>query len=51
MEAGDTIAIATALIDADQSCMNIQDKLGISPLHLACKLRRKKIVEKLTVSN
>ena len=50
-EAGDHVTIVMALIEADKSCVNIQDSLGLSPLHMACKLARRKIAIKLSVSS
>ena len=34
----------------DNTVANIQDNFGLTPLHLACKLNRKKLVELLIVS-
>ncbi|XP_023931037.1 ankyrin-1 isoform X1 [Lingula anatina] len=48
IEGGDNYSIALLLVEADLNCLNMQDHAGLAPLHLACKLVRKKTVEKLT---
>ncbi|XP_060583022.1 ankyrin-3-like isoform X2 [Ruditapes philippinarum] len=47
IEGGDNVAIATALIEADAAVINMQNDAGLTPIHLACKLGRKKILERL----
>ena len=49
IEGGDNITVLKALLDIDQSAINIQDNNGLSPLHLACRLGRRKIIEQLLV--
>jgi ankyrin repeat protein len=49
IEGGDSVAIATALIEADAAVINMQNDAGLTPIHLACKLGRKKILERLLV--
>ncbi|CAH1788028.1 unnamed protein product [Owenia fusiformis] len=48
IQSGDHYQIILLLVECDQTCVNIQDDHGLSPIHLACKLGRRKIVEKLT---
>ncbi|XP_064646127.1 uncharacterized protein LOC135499321 [Lineus longissimus] len=48
LETGDHVGILLVLVETDDLCVDIQDAEGLSPLHLACKLGRKKCVEKLT---
>ena len=50
VESGDNVLLMEILTEADNSAVNIQDKHGLSPLHLACQLGRKKLVDKLVVS-
>ena len=50
IEGGDSVTILDMLLKCDQSGINIQDLQGLSPLHVACLMKRKKTVEKLTVS-
>ena len=50
-EGGDNVAIAVELLRMDNTVANIQDNFGLTPLHLACKLNRKKLVELLIVSS
>ncbi|XP_061165516.1 ankyrin-3-like isoform X2 [Saccostrea echinata] len=47
LEKGDNSKIVSLLLEADSCCVNIQDNKGLSPLHYACKLKRKKCVEVL----
>lgn len=47
IEGGDYVDIAIALFAADGAIINMQNDAGLTPAHLACKLRRKKILEKL----
>ena len=50
MEFGDNCQLVKVLMAADKTCINIQNDEGLSPLHLACKLGRKKVIELLLVS-
>ena len=50
VEGGDNVAIAAGLLSMDSTVRNIQDSFGLTSLHLACKLNRRKIVELLIVS-
>ncbi|XP_074651870.1 uncharacterized protein LOC141906456 isoform X2 [Tubulanus polymorphus] len=50
IEYGDNLNIFAALLSTDENCVNIQDNEGIGPIHLACKLGRKKIIERLMMS-
>ena len=45
------LTILGLLIDKDKSMVNTQNIKGMTPLHLACQLEKKKIVKKLIVSN
>lgn len=47
VEHGDNYQMVKVLLAADPSCVNIQNNAGLSALHLACKLGRKKIIEQL----
>ena len=49
IEGGDNVGILDLLLEADHSGVNMQDNHGLSPLHVACLMKRKKTVEKLTV--
>lgn len=49
IEGGDNVVIATLLVEADGVVINMQNDAGFTPIHLACKLKRKKILEKLLV--
>lgn len=49
IEKGDSVSIASALIEADSAVVNMQNDSGLTPTHLACKLGRKKVLEKLLV--
>jgi len=49
IERGDSVNIACAVIEADRVVVNMQNDAGLTPVHLACKLGRKKILEKLLV--
>ena len=51
IEGGDNSTIATALLDTDGAVINMQNDAGLTPIHLACKLVRKKIVAYLLVSH
>ena len=50
VEGGDNVAIAAGLLSMDSTVANIQDSFGLTSLHLACKLNRRKLVELLIVS-
>jgi hypothetical protein len=50
VESGDNVPLVKVLLAADKTCINIQNDAGLSPLHLACKLGRKKVLEHLLVS-
>ena len=50
IEFGDNCQLVKALVVADKTCVNTQNDHGLSPLHLACKLGRKKVIELLLVS-
>ncbi|XP_076452363.1 uncharacterized protein LOC143287987 isoform X2 [Babylonia areolata] len=47
IEQGDSYQLVRALLTADRTCINLHNDDGFSPLHLACKLGRKKIIEML----
>ncbi|KAL4220754.1 hypothetical protein ACF0H5_021148 [Mactra antiquata] len=47
IEGGDNVVMATILIEADSAVINMQNDAGFTPVHLACKLKRKKILGKL----
>ena len=49
IEGGDNPAIVSALLEADPAVINMQNDAGMTAVHLACKLGRKKILEKLLV--
>ena len=49
VEGGDNVALLEALLKCDESAVNAQDCHGLTPLHVACLMKRRKIVEKLTV--
>ncbi|XP_053375016.1 serine/threonine-protein phosphatase 6 regulatory ankyrin repeat subunit A-like isoform X2 [Mercenaria mercenaria] len=51
IEGGDYSVIATNLVEADGAVINMQNDAGLTPVHLACKLGRKKILEKLLTVN
>lgn len=51
IEGGDYVDIVTALIEADAAVINVQNDAGLTPIHVACRLGRKKIIEKLLVGN
>lgn len=44
------LAILTLLLKKDKDMANTQNVKGMTPLHMACHLERKKIVKKLLVS-
>lgn len=50
IEGGDWPDIVTCLLTADSGCVNMQDHKGLSAVHLACQLGRKKTLDRLTVS-
>lgn len=50
IEHGDDYQAVRQLLIADPACLNLQNSRGLSPLHLACKLGRKKVIEMLLVS-
>ncbi|XP_076459845.1 uncharacterized protein LOC143292985 isoform X3 [Babylonia areolata] len=47
VQQGDSTHMARALLTADPSCVNLQNDAGLSPLHLACQLGRKRITQLL----
>ncbi|KAL5005602.1 hypothetical protein ScPMuIL_016760 [Solemya velum] len=47
LEGGDNSQVVYVLLFSDASCINTQNTDGLTPLHLACKLGRKKSLEKL----
>nr|KAG5709649.1 hypothetical protein BaRGS_027674 [Batillaria attramentaria] len=47
VEHADNHQMVKVLLEADPTCIAIQNDLGLSPLHLACKLSRKKVIEQL----
>ena len=49
IEGGDNPAIVSALLEADPAVINMQNDAGMTAVHLACKLGRKKVLEKLLV--
>lgn len=49
IEHGDDYQAAKLLLTADSTCLNLQNDAGLTPLHLACKLGRKKVIELLLV--
>ena len=51
ISAGDNVQLLTLLLDKDKTGINLQDVAGLAPIHLAAQLGRKKIVNKMTVSN
>lgn len=50
IDKGDNPKIVSLLLDADSSCVNMQDNKGLTPLHYASRQKRKKCVELLLVS-
>lgn len=50
VEGGDNVTIANQLLRLDNTVANIQDSMGLTALHLACKLNRKKLVQLFIVS-
>lgn len=50
IEGGDNLQVAELLLAHEPGVAHTQNFQGYSPLHLACKLGRKKIVQKLLVS-
>ena len=44
------VAILNLLLEKDKSMVNTQNIKGMTPLHVACHLEKKKIVKKLVVS-
>ena len=50
VEGGDNVVVAAGLLSMDSTVANIQDSFGLTSLHLACKLNRRKLVELLIVS-
>ena len=51
IEGGDNVKILDLLLRHDSSGINIQDNQGLAPIHVAFLMKRKKIVERLTVSS
>lgn len=47
IDKGDNPKIVSLLLDADSSCVNMQDNKGLTPLHYASRQKRKKCVELL----
>lgn len=50
IDKGDNPKIVSLLLDADSSCVNMQDNKGLTSLHYASRQKRKKCVELLLVS-
>lgn len=50
IEGGDSPVIVSSLVEADCAVINMQNDAGLTAIHLACKLRRKKVLENLLVS-
>jgi ankyrin repeat protein len=48
---GDSYRIMELLLKIDDTCINIQNSSGLTPLHLACQLDRRHCVDKLLVSD
>jgi hypothetical protein len=48
---GDNYRIMELLLKIDDTCINIQNSSGLTPLHLACQLDRRHCVDKLLVSD
>ncbi|XP_060074269.1 ankyrin-3-like isoform X2 [Ylistrum balloti] len=51
LEGGDHHTIVESLLQADTTCINTQNSAGLTPLHLACKLIRKKSLDKLLATD
>ncbi|XP_033728424.1 LOW QUALITY PROTEIN: ankyrin-1-like [Pecten maximus] len=51
LEGGDNHLILESLLRADVTCINTQNSAGFTPLHLACKLVRKKSLDKLLTTD
>ena len=49
IDKGDNPKIVSLLLDADSTCVNMQDNKGLTPLHYACRQKRKKCVDMLLV--
>lgn len=47
VEHADNSQMVKLLTTADPTCINLQTDSGLSPLHLACRLGRKKVLEQL----
>ena len=45
----DKLPCLNLLLSAEQAAVNVQDSVGLSPLHVACKLNRRTVVKKLVV--
>jgi len=50
VENGDNVSIMNCLLSSDESAVNERNAMGLSPLHLACKLNRLRTAKKLIVS-
>lgn len=49
VEGGDNVSVLNCLLSADESAVNERNFMGLSPLHLACKMNRTRTVQKLIV--
>ncbi|KAK3598963.1 hypothetical protein CHS0354_024634 [Potamilus streckersoni] len=47
VEGGDNSDLVLALVETDRVCLNMQSDAGLTAVHLACKLGRKKVLAKL----
>ncbi|XP_052243498.1 serine/threonine-protein phosphatase 6 regulatory ankyrin repeat subunit B-like isoform X2 [Dreissena polymorpha] len=47
IEGGDHVDIVQALLNADRAVVNIQNDAGLSPVHMACQLGRKKTLKQM----
>ncbi|KAK3082822.1 hypothetical protein FSP39_006354 [Pinctada imbricata] len=50
LQGGDNPKIIKALLMADSTCINMQSMEGLTPLHLACELKRKKSLDVLVAT-
>ena len=50
IEGGDNPVIVNRLVEADGAVINMQNDAGLTAVHLACKLGRKKVLESLLVN-
>ena len=49
LEGGDSVIIVSMLLEADNAAINMQNTAGLTPVHMACKYRRKKSLQVLLV--